>query len=145
MRRSLRLLTLALLLGSTGVSFALPAKPSQRSFLGALFGPDFLRLTWQHLVLVFVSLAGSIAVRIPLGILASKWTWAEPPILGAVNVVQPIPALALFAFLIALMGAIDIAPALVALLLYALLPIVRGTHAGLQFLDTGIKLRERAA
>ncbi|MGQ0512187.1 MAG: glycine betaine ABC transporter substrate-binding protein [Betaproteobacteria bacterium] len=115
------------------------AKPAQRLFLGALFGPDLLRLTWQHLVLVFVSLAASIAAGVPLGILAAKLKWAEQPILGAVGVIQTVPALALFAFLIALMGAIGTTPALVALFLYALLPIVRGTHTGLRAVGKGMR------
>lgn len=120
-------------------SGAAPANPSRRSFLSALFGPDFLRLTGQHLLLVFVSLAGSIAAGIPLGILAAKLKWAEQPVLGAVGVIQTIPALALFAFLIALMGAIGTGPALVALFLYALLPIVRGTHTGLAAVGKGMR------
>ncbi|MBM3384992.1 MAG: ABC transporter permease subunit, partial [Betaproteobacteria bacterium] len=118
---------------------AAPAKPSQRSFLAALLGADFLRLTWQHLVLVFVSLAGSIVVGIPLGILAAKLKWAEQPTLGAVGVIQTIPALALLVFLIALMGTIGTGPALVALFLYALLPIVRGTHSGLLAVGQGMR------
>lgn len=120
-------------------SGAAPGTAAQRSFLGALFGPDFLRLTWQHLVLVFVSLAASILAGVPLGILAAKLRWVEQPILGAVGVIQTVPALALFAFLIALMGAIGTAPALVALFLYALLPIVRGTHTGLVAVGKGMQ------
>ena len=45
---------------------------AERRFLGVLFGPDFWRVTGQHLWLVFASLAASIAVGIPLGILAQK-------------------------------------------------------------------------
>jgi osmoprotectant transport system permease protein len=114
-------------------------KPQQRMFLGALFGSDLLRLTWQHLVLVFVSLAASIAVGIPLGIAASKAKWLSQPILGTVGVIQTIPALALLAFLIAAMGTIGTVPALVALFLYALLPIVRGTHTGLEGVGKGMQ------
>jgi len=53
--------------------------------------------------------------------------------------IQTIPALALFAFLIALLGAIGTVPALIALFLYALLPIVRGTHAGLEGVGKGMR------
>ncbi len=118
-------------------------RAGQRSFLGALFGPDFLRLTWEHLVLVFVSLAASVALGVPLGVAAAKLRWAAQPILGAVGVIQTIPSLALFAFLIALIGMIGTLPALIALFLYALLPIVRNTHAGLD--GIGIGLRQAAA
>ena len=111
----------------------------QRTFLSALFGPDFWRLTRDHLILVFVSLAGSIAVGMPLGIAAAKWPGAAQFILGSVGVIQTIPSLALFAFLIALLGAIGVVPALIALFLYALLPIVRNTHAGLEAVGRGMR------
>ena len=110
-----------------------------RTFLGALFGPDLWRLTRAHLILVFVSLAGSIAAGMPLGIAAAKWPGAAQWILGAVGVIQTIPSLALFAFLIAFLGVIGVVPALIALFLYALLPIVRNTHAGLEAVGRGMR------
>jgi osmoprotectant transport system permease protein len=60
-------------------------------------------------------------------------------VLGVVGIIQTIPALALFAFLIALLGAIGTLPALVALFLYALLPVVRNTHAGLEAVGRGMR------
>jgi len=90
-------------------------------------------------VLVFVSLAASIAVGIPLGIISQKVKALTQVVLGVVGVIQTIPALALFAFLIALLGAIGTVPALIALFLYALLPIVRGTHAGLEAVGKGMR------
>jgi osmoprotectant transport system permease protein len=115
------------------------SETSQRTFLKVLFGPDFWRLTWEHLVLVFVSLAASIVVGIPLGIISQKVKAMTQVVLGVVGVIQTIPALALFAFLIALLGAIGTLPALIALFLYALLPIVRGTHAGLEAVGKGMR------
>jgi osmoprotectant transport system permease protein len=115
------------------------AAATERSFLKVLFGPDFWRLTREHLVLVFVSLAASIVAGIPLGILAEKSRRLTQIILGVVGVIQTIPALALFAFLIALLGAIGTVPALIALFLYALLPIVRNTYAGLQGIGKGMR------
>jgi osmoprotectant transport system permease protein len=110
-----------------------------REFLAVLLGADRWRLTREHLVLVFASLAASVAAGVPLGMLAAKRARAAQPILGAVGVVQTIPSLALFAFLIALTGAIGTWPALVALFLYALLPIVRNTHAGLVGIAAGMR------
>ena len=110
-----------------------------RTFLGVLFGPDFWRLTGQHLVLVFVSLAASVAVGVPLGIIASRHRKWSQVILGIVGVIQTIPSLALFAFLIALLGVIGTVPALIALFLYALLPIVRNTYAGLEGIGKGMR------
>jgi len=115
------------------------AKGARRSFMGTLFGPDFWRLTREHLVLVLVSLAASIAVGIPLGIAAAKLPRIGQLILGVVGVIQTIPSLALFAFLIAAVGTIGVAPALIALFLYALLPIVRNTCTGLLAISRGMR------
>jgi osmoprotectant transport system permease protein len=114
-------------------------KKSERKFLNVLFGPDFWRITGEHLLLVFVSLAASIAVGIPLGILCEKKKQLSQLILGVVGVIQTIPSLALFAFLIALLGTIGTVPALIALFLYALLPIVRNTYTGLEAISKGMR------
>jgi osmoprotectant transport system permease protein len=86
--------------------------------------------TVEHLFLVSVSLSGAIAVSIPLGIVAARFSRVGQVILGAVGIVQTIPALALLVFMIPLLG-IGAAPAIAALFLYSLLPIVRNTYAGL--------------
>lgn len=93
--------------------------------------------TWQHIVLVLVSLSMAIVVAIPLGVLAYKQpAWGEW-ILGAVGIIQTIPSLALLVFMIPLLG-LGEKPAIVALFLYSLLPIVRGTHTGLKSLPSSI-------
>jgi osmoprotectant transport system permease protein len=103
-----------------------------------LFARDFGRLLFEHLALVFMALVASIAIGVPLGILAAYRPASERLILGATGVVQTIPALALLAFLIPLTGRIGWVPAFIALALYALLPIVRNTHAGLSQIPRGI-------
>ena len=118
---------------------ARPVVAAQRSLLGALFGPDFWRLTREHLVLVAVSLAAAVLIGVPLGVLAAKVRAAGQPILATVGVIQTIPSLALLAFLIAALGRIGTVPALVALFLYALLPIVRNTHAGIEGIRPGMR------
>ena len=115
-----------------------PAATGRQSFLQRLFAPDLGRLAWQHLMLVFGSLAIAIAIGVPLGVAAWRWPRSSAWVLGAVSVLQTIPSLALLAFLIALLGSIGLGPALVALFLYALLPIVRNTHAGLQGVPEGL-------
>jgi osmoprotectant transport system permease protein len=112
---------------------------SGSSFWQKLFGPDFARLTLEHLLLVFASLAASIALGIPLGILAARRPASEGLILGMTGVVQTIPALALLAFLIPITGRIGAIPAFLALALYALLPIVRNTHTALTQIARGLK------
>jgi len=110
----------------------------RRGFPGQLFGEDFLRLTGQHLLLVFVSLAASCLIGIPLGIWAARSTAARRVIIPSVGVLQTIPSLALLAFLIAALNQIGTLPALVALFLYGLLPIVRNTAAGLAEIKAGL-------
>ena len=118
---------------------AAASKAQERTFFSALFGPDFGRLTTQHLLLVFASLLASVALGVPLGIAAARSGWSSQLILAVVGIIQTIPALALLAFLIALLGTIGTVPALVALFLYALLPIVRNTQTGLQQTGKGMR------
>ncbi len=120
------------------------AKPAagRQGLAARLFGPDLGKLTAQHLMLVFVSLAFAVAVGVPLGIWAARRPGAAQPILSAVGVIQTVPSLALLAFLIPLLGTIGTLPALAALFLYSLLPIVRNTHSGLD--DIAPHLRESA-
>ena len=62
-------------------------------------------------------------------------------ILGVANLLQTIPSLALFGFLIPIpyIGRIGARTAIVSLILYALLPIIRGTHAGLSAIDPAVR------
>jgi osmoprotectant transport system permease protein len=118
------------------------AKPGAAATSGGLmqklFASDFGRLTAQHLLLVFVSLAVSIAIGVPLGILAARRPATEAIVLGTTGVIQTIPSLALLAVLIPLTGRIGAVPAFIALALYALLPIVRNTHAALTQIPRGM-------
>jgi osmoprotectant transport system permease protein len=107
------------------------AAERQRSFLAALAGPDFWRLTLEHLGLVAASLALGVATGVPLGVWADRARRARYWILAAAGVMQTVPALALLAFLIAALDRIGTAPAILALFLYSLLPIVRNTESGL--------------
>jgi osmoprotectant transport system permease protein len=97
--------------------------------LDSMTGQLLLR-TREHLLLVGVSLAASITLAIPLGVLAFLWPRTGQIILAAVAIIYTIPSLALLVFMIPLVG-IGTLPAIVALFLYGLLPIVRNTHAGL--------------
>ena len=108
-----------------------PTQDTQQNFWTRLTAPDFFRLTLQHLNLVFVSLAASIVIGIPLGIVASRRPAFAQWILALTGMLQTIPSLALLAFLIPVFNRIGAIPALVALFLYGLLPIVRNTYAGL--------------
>lgn len=91
----------------------------------------FWQHTREHLVLVAISLSAAILVAIPLGIVAARHTRMGQIVLGIAGIIQTIPSLALFVFLIPLLG-IGGPPAVVALFLYSLLPIIRNTHAGIR-------------
>jgi osmoprotectant transport system permease protein len=118
---------------------AVDAKTSSRSWLHELFRNDFWRLTLEHLGLVFIALAISIVLGVPLGILAAKRAKIGAVILTLTGMLQTIPSLALLAILIPITGRIGQVPALIALALYALLPIVRNTHTGLLQIPAGIR------
>jgi osmoprotectant transport system permease protein len=101
----------------------------------------------QHVLLALGSLGAAVAVGLPLGILCHRLPRLRASILGTLNVIQTIPAIALFGILMAPLGALALAmplaarlgirgigaaPAAVALFLYSLLPIVANTVLGLQ-------------
>jgi osmoprotectant transport system permease protein len=100
-----------------------------------------LRHTWEHLLLVAISLSAAIIISIPLGILSAKLPRLGQVVLGIVGIIQTIPSLALLVFMIPLMG-IGGPPAIMALFLYSLLPIVRNTYTGLH--DIRPQIRESA-
>jgi len=96
------------------------------------------RHTLQHLYLTSLSLTAAILVAIPLGIVAAKRKLFGQIVLSVVGIVQTVPSLALFVFLIPLFG-IGPVPAIVALFLYSLLGIVRNTYSGLHDIPPPLK------
>jgi osmoprotectant transport system permease protein len=102
---------------------------------------EALGLAGEHLVLVGVSTIVAIALGVPLGVLLTRRPGWRRAVLGLVNVVQTIPSLALFGFLIPLplLGGIGARTAIVALVLYALLPVVRNTYAGIAAVEPAIR------
>jgi osmoprotectant transport system permease protein len=102
---------------------------------------QILSLTLEHLWMVGVAIAIAIVVGVPLGILVSRKPWLQKPILGSANLLQTIPSLALFGFLLPApwLGERAERLAIVALVLYALLPIVRNTYTGILGIDPAIR------
>ena len=111
----------------------LGSSPDERSGRTAALG-ELYRLTKDHLVLVLVSLGAAILLGLPMGVVAARSRRAGQVGLSVIAMLQTIPALALLMFMIPLFG-IGKGPALVALSLYALLPIARGTYAGMAGID----------
>lgn len=111
-----------------------------RAFL-ASYRAELLQLTGEHLFLVGLSTLGAVLIGIPLGVFLARSPRWRPPVLGAVNIIQTVPSLALFGILIPLplIGGIGAGTALIALVLYALLPIVSNTVAGLTGIDPAVR------
>jgi osmoprotectant transport system permease protein len=102
---------------------------------------DIVRLIGEHLVLVLISTSIAVAIGIPLGILLTRRPSLRTPVLGLANVMQTVPSLALFGFLIPLpfIGGIGARTAIVALVLYALLPVIRNTVTGILGVDKNVR------
>jgi len=98
---------------------------------------QFFDLTGEHLWLVGWSTLLAMVVGIPLGILIAHRPRLSNPVLGSANIVQAIPGLALFGFLLPVpwLGARSDRMAILALTLYALLPIIRNTYTGIRGVD----------
>jgi osmoprotectant transport system permease protein len=90
-----------------------------------------LGLTGRHVLLVIVSLAGAIALAVPLGLALERTRRGAEAVIRGVGVLQTVPGIALLAFMIPVLG-IGIVPALVALFLYSLYPILRNTYTGVR-------------
>ncbi|MBW4539303.1 MAG: ABC transporter permease [Myxacorys chilensis ATA2-1-KO14] len=105
------------------------------------YANEILQSTGEHLTLVLVATAIAILIGIPLGILITRKPQLRTPILGFANVMQTIPSLALFGFLlpIPIIGGIGARTAIVALILYSLLPIIRNTYVGIMSVDPAIR------
>jgi len=102
---------------------------------------DIADLTVEHLVLVGVAMAIAIALAIPAGILLTRRAPLQRWVIGFANVMQTVPSLALFGFLIPLpfIGGIGKHTAIVALVLYALLPVLRNTLTGILGVDPAVR------
>ncbi|HET7440262.1 MAG TPA: ABC transporter permease [Terriglobales bacterium] len=99
-----------------------------------------LEQTGEHLWLVGISMVLASLIGIPLGILITRVPRLNKPVLGAANVIQTIPSLALFGFLLPApwIGARADRLAILALTVYALLPLIRNTYAGIQGVDRAV-------
>lgn len=99
-----------------------------------------LDLTFEHLRIVGISILLATLVGIPLGILISRRPLLDKPVLGLANIIQTVPSLALFGFLLPVpwIGARADRLAILALALYALLPLIRNTYTGIRGVDRSI-------
>ncbi len=94
----------------------------------------------EHMWMVVASTVLAVIIGIPLGILITRKPGWDKPILGGANIIQTVPSLALFGFLLPLpwIGARSDRLAILALTLYALLPLIRNTYAGINGVDRAV-------
>jgi osmoprotectant transport system permease protein len=107
---------------------------------------EILSRTLEHLWLVAAAMFFAVLIGLPLGIVLARRRILRRWILGSANVIQTIPSLALFGFLIPVpfIGGIGASTAIVALALYALLPILRNTYTGIAGVDPAVLESARA-
>ena len=101
---------------------------------------EVLDLTTEHLWLVGASITLAVLIGIPLGVAITRWPVLSKPVLGGANIIQTVPSLALFGFLLPApwIGARADRIAILALMLYALLPLIRNTYTGIKGVDPAV-------
>ncbi|HEY1271110.1 MAG TPA: ABC transporter permease [Terriglobales bacterium] len=107
---------------------------------------ELLQSTLEHLWLVGASTLLAVLIGVPLGILITRWPGLDKPVLGGANIIQTIPSLALFGFLLPApwFGERADRMAILALTLYALLPLIRNTYVGIKGVDRAVVEAGRA-
>lgn len=106
----------------------------------AEYGGEIGTLTLEHLWLTGAAMLFATAIAVPAGVMLTRsQRWASP-IITAANILQTIPSLAMFGFLLPLPWLGDRAAriAILALTAYALLPILRNTYAGIRSIDPAV-------
>jgi osmoprotectant transport system substrate-binding protein/osmoprotectant transport system permease protein len=100
-------------------------------------------LLTAHLQLTLMALLVGIAVSVPAGVLVTRVSWLETPVLGAASVIQTVPSLALLAIMVPVLASLNLEsigflPAFIGLCLYSVLPILRNTVTGLAGVDAAL-------
>jgi osmoprotectant transport system permease protein len=101
---------------------------------------EIASLTAEHLWMVGIATLLAIALGVPLGILITRRPALRKPVIALANIIQTVPSLALFGFLLPAPWIGERAGRLVilALMLYSLLPMIRNTYAGIAGVDRSI-------
>ena len=92
---------------------------------------QILKALVEHIELTLLALTCAVIIGVPLGLLIASVKHLHKPVIGIANVVQAVPSLAFFGFLIPLLG-IGSLPTIFIVVLYALLPILKNTYTGLK-------------
>jgi len=104
-------------------------------------GREIVSLSLEHLWLVLIAIGVAAALAIPGAVALTRRAGLRRWMLGFASVVQTIPSLALFGFLLPLplIGGIGRHTAIIALCFYALLPILRNTLLGILGVDASVR------
>lgn len=104
------------------------------------YGGSIATLTMEHLWLTGAAMLLATAIAVPAGICLTRSRGLARPVMAVANILQTIPSLAMFGFLLPLPWLGDRAAriAVVALIAYALLPILRNTYAGILGIDRSV-------
>src|SRR5688572_26985960 len=102
---------------------------------------ELATLVAEHILLVAISTTIAVAIGVPLAIFATRRPRLAAPLVGVANIVQTVPSLAMFGFLlpVPLIGGVGARAALAVLVLYGLLPIVRSTIVGITGIEASIR------
>lgn len=102
---------------------------------------EIFRSMLEHISMVGIGVILATSIGVPLGVLITRWSRLRVPVLGFSNIVQTIPSLALFGFLLPLpwLAARSERVAITALALYSLLPVIRNTYAGITGIDPAVR------
>lgn len=108
---------------------------------------------WRHIQIVLLTMLPTLLIGIPMGWWVHQQRSANGKVFAVLNIIQTIPSIALFGLLmtplailatnfptLAQMGisGVGLAPGVIALVLYSLLPVVRGTLAGLDQVPSAV-------
>ncbi len=102
---------------------------------------EIVSLTLEHLWLVLIAIGVAALIAIPAAVALTRRAAIRRWMLGLANILQTVPSLALFGFLLPLpfIGGIGRHTAIIALCLYALLPILRNTLVGVLGVDPAVR------
>jgi osmoprotectant transport system permease protein len=106
-----------------------------------MLADEILSASVEHLWLVFVAVTIAVGLAAPAAFLLARHAHLRRWSMGVVNILQTVPSLALFGFLlpIPLIGGVGQRTAVLALILYALLPVLRNTLVGILGVDQGVR------
>lgn len=135
---SRKIIFIALLVLMMGITIWITSREKIGIYDAFTWG-DISFLTWSHLKMVGIAVMIGIVVGVPLGVLVTRsgLTRLATPVIGAGNIGQSIPSLAVIAIMAPLLG-FGLQSAIVALFIYGLLPILRNSYTSIRNIDPAI-------